>query len=101
MKLEDKLKLYIEKEPRARERRNKVRAIANFMKQNHPAIENLSTELLTSFVDEIVALERYWRKILLENPNLRGADYDTKQKVVQEKQIKLGYQGGYHTKFKI
>lgn len=98
MKLEFILKQYLKDTPQARERRNKVRCISNLVRKNHPAIENVHTETMDNIVDDIVAYERLWRKILLENPDLRGIDYDTKKTVIQKKQIELGYESGYNRK---
>ena len=92
MKLEDQLKRYLQDEPRARERHNKVRAITNFMRRSHPTLQSISVDLMSKFIDEIIALERYWRKILLDNPELRGHDYNTKKITVQNAQIRLGYE---------
>lgn len=101
MKREDILRRYLQDEPKARERVNKVRAIANLLQRNHPSIQGVSKEVFTEIIDETIAYERYWRKILLEHPHLRGADYETKRKVVQKKQIELGYESGANIKLKI
>ncbi len=61
----------------------------------------LKKEVVMDLVDEVIALERYWRKILLENENLRGSDYNTKRQVVQEYQQKIGYVGGANVKLKL
>lgn len=101
MKLQFILKEYLKDVPRARERRNKVRCISNLMRKNHPSIQGLNDIVMDNIIDEIISYERYWPKTLLECPELRGLDYDTKKKIVQEKQIELGYEGGYNTKIKI
>ena len=101
MKLEDKLRTYLQDTPKARERMNKVRAICNLLQRNHPSIQGLSKEVIMEIIDETIALERYWRKILLDNPELRGADYETKRLVVQRKQVELGYEGGANVKLEM
>lgn len=101
MTKEDLLKNYLQNEPRARERVNKVRAICNLLQRQHPAIQGISPEVMTRIIDETIAYERYWRKILLENPELRGADYETKKEVVQKFQQSIGYEGGYTQKLHI
>lgn len=90
------LKNYLKDNPRGRERRNKVRCISNVIQKYHPSVSDLPWEVMSDIVDEIIAYERYWRKILLENPELRGKDYETKRSVVQRKQIELGYESGYN-----
>ncbi len=96
MKLEDILRKYLQDEPRARERVNKVRAICNLLQRNHPVLQTISPEVIVEIIDETIAYERYWRKILLDNPELRGKDYQTKKEVVQKYQIGLGYESGAH-----
>lgn len=90
------LKHYLEDNPRARERRNKVRCISNIMRKYHPSLKDFPNELMEEIVDEIIAYERYWRKILVDNPELQGTDYNTKKIMVQKKQIELGYESGYN-----
>lgn len=101
MTKEDLLKTYLQNEPRARERVNKVRALCNLLQRNHPAIQGIPAEVFTQIIDETIAYERYWRKILLENPDLRGKDYQTKREVVQKFQQSIGYEGGYTQKLHI
>lgn len=90
------LKEYLISEPKARERRNKIHAICNLLHRNHPAIQGISKDVLMGIIDEVIAYERLWRKILLDNPNLRGVDYETKKQIVQKKQIELDYESGYY-----
>lgn len=41
------------------------------------------------------SLDRAWRKMLQENPELRGTDYDDKEMLEQDKQLELGYMPGH------
>ena len=84
------MKLYLKETPQARERKNKVRAIGNIMRKTHPSIQAISPEVMDGIVDEIIDYERYWRKILLDEPTLRGKDYNTKRIVEQKKMLELG-----------
>lgn len=99
MKLETQLKQLLQKEPRARERRNKVRAVSQILRNNHPVLGQVVPEVLQLIVDEVIALERYWRLILAREPELRGADYDggkfkAKEQLEQESMITLNYEPG-------
>lgn len=98
MKKEFILKEYLVNNAPGRERKNKSRCISNIVQRNHPSIKDIPWQVMVEIVDDVVAYERYWRKILLDNPELRGMDYDTKKVVVQKKQIELGYEGGYNMK---
>lgn len=91
MNRKSRLKKYLEDTPPARERKNKVRCISNLMRKTHPALQSLSSEVMDTITDEIIAYERYWKKILLDNPELRGGDYKTKKISVKNKLIHLGY----------
>lgn len=93
---EDVLRRYLEDTPKARERVNKVRAICNLLQKNHPSIQGIPKDLMTEIIEEALAFDRYWRKLLSENPALRGSDYETKKKVVQRAQINLGYESGFY-----
>ncbi len=46
---------------------------------------------MADIVGEILSLDRKWRKILEENPELRGQDYGEKEILEVEKQRELGY----------
>lgn len=94
MNLEKLLKEY----PTARERSNKNKAIA-FLLQRKYRID-LPASTLTDLVAECHTLDRQWRKLLQDNPSLRGSDYDQKMELEQKKQIELGYEVGYHKDIK-
>lgn len=86
------LKEYLIKEPRARERVNKNRAIGNVILKKygqyfHINILDKKSEL-ADLVGEILSLDRKWRKILEENPDLRGSDYKEKEILEQNKNVR-------------
>lgn len=86
------LKTYLENEPRARERRNKDRAIVNLLLKHYPSLASVKKEILVEFVKDHNTLDRSWRQLLQEYPRLRGSDYDQKEVLVQQKRIELGYE---------
>lgn len=90
--MKDQLIEYLESEPKARERRNKDRAIVNILIKKYPMLgESVPKEVLIGFVKEHNSMDRYWRKILEERTDLRGDDYGDKDGLEIEKQIELGY----------
>lgn len=93
----EEIKQKLIKYPEYRERRKKAEFLAKWLRHKYPTllgnIERLST--IESMVDEVISAERYWRKVLQDNPELRGSDYSSKDKIVQEVQIGLGYEPGY------
>jgi len=87
---------YLKKEPRARERKNKNRAIGNVLKNKYyNNLMGIEQARLADIVSEVLTLDRQWRKILEENPDLRGTDYKEKVELAQKKQIELGYSPNY------
>lgn len=83
---------YLKEQPLARERKNKNRAIGNIIikKYNlYPSFQD--KEKLADMVGEILLLDRYWRKHLKENPDLRGKDYGDKDRLEEQFVLKLGY----------
>ena len=88
------LKKYLEIEPKARERSNKNRAIGNLLIENY--FLKIDKATMQEIVGEVLSLDRQWRKLLEENPELRGKDYDDKDKLSQEKQVSLGYESGFN-----
>ena len=101
-KLESQMLLYIKQTPQARERRNKIRCIGNVMRMTHMTLREFSPEVMDTIVNEIEDYSRYWRKILANEPKLRGNDYSgrgfkDKKVVEQEKQLEMGTaEVGYH-----
>lgn len=91
---------YLKQEPRARLRANKNRAIGNILQKKHFYTENISRDKMANLVGEILTLDRQWRKILEENPELRGTDYSKKDILEQEKMLELGYSPGYQRDIK-
>jgi hypothetical protein len=89
MKLSEKLHKYLEVQPLARERKSKNRAIGNLLIETYDLA--LSKESMEIVVKDILSLDRSWRKILEENPELRGKDYGEKDELEHRKLKELGY----------
>lgn len=90
---------YLEEEPKARERSNKDHAIVNVLLSDAKFIplqilvkrEEITRDQLTRFVQDYNSMDRAWRKILEERPELRGSDYENKDELEAETQAELGY----------
>ena len=97
MSLKQTIKDYLEIEPKFRERRNKDRGITNLLLKRHPKLQNalqerfLTKDDIVSICDEFASFDRLWRLALMENPKLRGADYEDKDHLEQEKMSEMGY----------
>lgn len=93
------LKQLLETEPKARERKNKNRAIGRIIEKMFPALTDaISIETVMEIVAETLTLDRQWRKLLADNPELRGSDYGDKDELEQKAQINLGYEPGANVK---
>lgn len=88
------LEKYLEQEPKARERKNKNRAIGNLLIENYHL--TISKETMQEIVAETLSMDRKWRKTLEDRPELRGTDYDEKEVLAQRKELELGYEPQIH-----
>ncbi len=88
---------YLETEERFRERKNKDRGIVNLLMRRFPHLDKaikdgvLSKDQVIDLVQDYTSMDRAWRQTLEQQPELRGTDYDDKERLEQEKQIDLGY----------
>jgi len=89
MTIYEKLKSYLETEPRARERSNKNRAIGNLISKQYGL--EIDKNKMADMVGEILSADRAWRLILQNEPSLRGQDYNQKQILEENKMLELGY----------
>lgn len=96
MKYED-VKHYIEEEPKARERRNKDRALVNLLIRKYPELSAIEKSTLIKIVHDYNNADRYWRLILERFPELQGSDYNDKVPLEQKKELELGYEVGYYS----
>lgn len=85
------LETLLKQQPKARERKNKCRAIAFLLQEECKLLKDLSLERVEELVKMVNSLDREWRKILEDNPELRGTDYKDKDRLVDKKLKELGY----------
>ena len=100
MKYDKTLYNLIRTNRKARERYYKNRTVAFILQQKHPLLKDIKLDKLTEYIGEALTLDRQWRKIMQENEDLRGRDYDYKKIAEQKAQIELGYQSGYYSDVK-
>ena len=55
----------------------------------------ITPKTLQEFGEDFSTSDRNWRWLTLNHKELRGNDYDTKQIVVERKQIEIGYESNY------
>lgn len=94
----ERIKNYLSKEPRARERHLRDRAMINLILEDYPSLAEIPKDTLIVFCQQFESYARIWRKVIEENESLRGSDYETKDIVEQRKQIALGYDPLYNKK---
>lgn len=85
---------YLKAEPRFRERSAKWRGIADLLIKKYSL--DIDRVKLADIIADGSSADRAWRLTLKDNPDLRGKDYDKKDILEQEAQIKLGYEVNYH-----
>jgi predicted AAA+ superfamily ATPase len=79
---------YLKEEPKARERSNKNRALANLLFKKFPQLQELDKDLLEDIARYTTKIDRNWRKVLEEKPELRGSDYLKTKRSSQVKALK-------------
>lgn len=94
----ERIKNYLQREARARERTLHQRGMVNLLLEDYPELKEIPKDKLVDFCHNFESYCRIWRKVLEENPELRGLDYDTKQVVEQDYMLKLGYEPNYEAK---
>lgn len=94
MTIYEKLKSYLEVEPRGRLRKNKNRAIGNLISKQYGL--EIDKNKMADMVGEILSADRAWRKVLEDNEHLRGEDYNQKQILEENKMLELGYSPNFH-----
>ena len=97
----ERIKNYLIAEPRARERTLHQRGMVNLLLEDYPELQEIPKDKLVDFCHDFESYCRIWRKVLSENPELRGKDYDTKEIIEQEYQMKIGYEPNYNLKLKL
>lgn len=90
----EEIKAQLEKSPRGRERKNKNAFIAWILEKKYMPSMGLNLKQLENVIVDAGSYDRAWRKVLQEEPHLRGTDYGDKEVLEQEKMLELGYQPG-------
>src|SRR3990167_10120500 len=92
-----RVKNYLEREPKARERHNRSRAIVNLLLEDYPDFMPLKDKLISA-IHSADSYDRLFRKVQSEpeNEHLRGSDYNDKIELSQKKQIELGYEQNFY-----
>ena len=86
----------LDEDPMFRERANKDDGIVSLLINRyglHYAIHRgeITKGRIVALVQDYASMDRLWRKILEENPLLRGTDYDDKDQLEAKVMVSLGY----------
>lgn len=83
----------------ARERKNRYHAVWFVLHERHQK-DTIDKQTFMDIGPEIVSIIRLINFFQKLYPQLRGTDYGDKKKLVQQTQIDLGYEVGYHSDIK-
>lgn len=75
---------FLRKVPNARERRKKDKAIAAILQKKHSALLDIPLEKLEIMMTEVLILDRCWRLLLKNKPELRGRDYEKEEEKIED-----------------
>ncbi len=83
-------------------RKAKYHGIVSLLQDgNYPWIRGqFSSQTIVNLCVDFMSMNRMWNKILQEEPELRGYDYDDKTTLKQEAQLDMGYEVSYHENVK-
>lgn len=87
--MNNEIKQLLEKYPKARERRFKNDALGWIIKEKYGL--KIRTDRMADIVGDVLNFDRSWRRCLEIFPELRGKDYNSKDKLEREYQKSLGY----------
>jgi hypothetical protein len=87
------MEIFITFNPEAGERKNKDRACVAIIlkKERFAPLLDVNRALLIDFAQEYATHDRAWRKVLQDNPELRGTDWEEKQPLEAKAKQDLGY----------
>lgn len=91
MTLYEETKSLLTREPRARERRGKDNGIRLLLIEKYPSLASVDKSVLIEVLRAYNSYDRIWRKVTLENPELRGKDYEDGYDLAVQEMDKLGY----------
>lgn len=98
--MESLIKQKLEEHPWFRERKAKNYGIARLLIREYHLEDKIDPKTLEDILTHATSLDRYWRKVTETNPHLQGSDYNDRVKLMQEKQIELGYEPNYNKDIK-
>lgn len=81
----DRIKRFIEKDERGRERKNKNRVIRQMIHRHVPNAKQIPRTIMLEIIKYALRYDRAWRDTLLEYPHLRGKDYQDKKQLEHDK----------------
>lgn len=93
MTLKKKVLEFLQKYPSGRERKNRARAIWYLLGKDDLLSKE---EFIKDAFSEIQSINRLILWHQQHNPELRGSDYNDKQKLEEETMLDLGYQPGHN-----
>jgi len=91
MTLQTKIHEALKLNPEARERRTKHKFLTKMLQDKYDDLKIIPLEVLEEAVRDYASMDRIYRKLLQDNPNLRGSDYEDKHELENEKLEELGY----------
>jgi hypothetical protein len=83
---------YLENHPLACERKWKSKAIGAILSRKYGIDEYITQTSMAELVRDVTSMDRKWRKIMQERPELRGDDYQEKNELEKHAKKQLGYQ---------
>ncbi len=99
MTLKKRVENMLRSNPQSRERKSRYRAIWFILYEIYH-YDSIDKEKFIQIGPEIGSINRLINRFQQQDESLRGKDYDDKKKLMQEKQIELGYEVGYHQDIK-
>jgi hypothetical protein len=90
--INDKLYNLVKDNPKARERKFKMRSVAAVLQEKYPELQKIQLDNLEKYLKKASSFSRQWRKLLEEKPEFQGNDYiRTKKQSVDKVKKDLGY----------
>lgn len=85
------LENYLTEQPLARERKWKNHALGSILRRKYGIEDFITQTSMAELLKDFSSLNRQWRKILRDHPQLRGNDYQEKADLMAHKRSELGY----------
>ena len=96
MTYKDTYKLFLEKHPKARDRKFKNEATATLLKLKFVELEKIPLDRVADYITAILGWDRSWRLLMSENKEWQTESYQDKEILEQEEQLALGYTPNFH-----